>query len=38
MLDVTPPLAVTPANPRKREVWENAQAQAPARRGWREKA
>ncbi|HEX8168889.1 MAG TPA: bifunctional class I SAM-dependent methyltransferase/glycosyltransferase family 2 protein [Beijerinckiaceae bacterium] len=38
MLDVAPPLASRPANPRKREVWENAQAQAARRRRWREKA
>ena len=38
MLDVTPPRASRPSNPRKREIWDNAEREAPARRGWREKA
>jgi SAM-dependent methyltransferase len=38
MLDVTTRPAFRPATPRKLEVWENAEREAPSRRRWREKA
>lgn len=38
MPDVTQPLCSQPANPRKRQVWEIVEREAPNRRYWRTKA